>query len=294
MKSVSYIAVCLLTLLLLSCSEDDPKQQEGYFRLAQVQSPTMRAGAKTHDISETSFDLGSVKASREFYFLLANGGDTDITNVELSTNNPAFIISPASISLLPAESSEANALIPMVSLGIEHGPKLNGVGYTQLLPMGENTATLTITGRTVVNDEVVLVESTFTFTVDAKTMDITLYNGEEEINYDNAPAQYSGFEFDSELPAIPGYDFTPDNFSIKNTGNVPVTLQIIYSYIENETSELELAPNEITAVIFPPTPTNYYVTLIKVDGEGTVTNRSRLKQGVDGLGYVIVQKMLEQ
>ena len=73
MKPISYIAVCLLTLLLLSCSEDDPKQQEGYFRLAQVQSPTMRAGAKTHDVSETSFDLGSVKASREFYFLLANG-----------------------------------------------------------------------------------------------------------------------------------------------------------------------------------------------------------------------------
>lgn len=293
MKSLHLFAPFLLLMFLASCSEDEPKSKKsGYFKLAQVQSPGTRStvrNARVGATEETSFNLGEIKASREFYFMLVNGGETDITGVELETNNDAFIISPASISLLPSVTSEAESLVPLISLGIEHGPKLNGVGYTDLLPMGTNTAMLTITGSTVENGETVLLESTFTITVDAKTMDITLYSDDQEIDMSVFPAFFSGSEFESGLPGIPGYVINPENFKIKNTGNTDVTVKIVHQVSESQQAAYELEPNESATINFPaPTTADYYLSQITVDGKGTVSERLRLRQGLDGKGYLIV------
>jgi hypothetical protein len=170
-----------------------------------------------------------------------------------------------------------------------HGVQLNGVGYADILAKGSHTALLTITGKTTVNGALTEIESTFQFTLEAKVMDVTLLSDNTEIDYTNYNGQWVGNEFESGLPAIPGYDFNPSNFKIMNTGNTSLTIKLSQMATTPSEISINLEPNETKSIEFQePLDTDHYYALVSIDSKGAVSNRSRVKQGVDGKGYMIL------
>lgn len=291
-KTIIYLI--LLTPLLNSCSDEEVNQskESSYFTLSQIKSSSPNGRTSSESEISTEFNLGDIKASKEFYFLLGNGGDKSIFNVKLETSNPMFTISPQKISILEGKNSTSNNIIPLLSLGILHGVQLNGVGYTGLLPMGKNQIILSITGKVLENGDSVEVSATFDMIVNAKQMDITLYSNNVEIDFSNSNAigQWTGLEFESGLPSIPGYDFNPTNLKAKNTGNVEISLSLNNLASEPEIIKMVLQPNEIKQINFPaPVDNDYYFALLELDGNGTITDRSRIRQGINGKGYLVLQ-----
>jgi hypothetical protein len=279
-----------MLIVLIGCSENEVQRNpvNGYFTLSQLENENGRKSTTLN--SEIGFHLGILKASREFYFLLGNGGDSPVQNITLETNHPQFIVSPSHIDLLPGKSSTGNAVIPLISLGVLHGRQLNGMGRTDLLPLGETEAVVTIKGTVEIDGTPTEVVSMFTMKVDAKVMDVTLFSNEEEIDYRNFNAQYVGFEFESGLPSIPGYDFDPANIRIKNTGNVHVEIRLDYTYSGDTFSVIELSPGESSSLNIPNVtdqPDNYFAYL-RIESGGTITYQSRVKQGTDGKGHMIL------
>ena len=60
------------------------------------------------------------------------------------------------MSFLPGkELLGSNTIILLIALEVVHGTQLNGVGYSELLPMGENLVTLSITGKTIENNDTI-------------------------------------------------------------------------------------------------------------------------------------------
>lgn len=104
----------------------------------QTDTGATRSGAQAH------FDLGQIKGSSSFYFLLYNVGRRPITNVTLSTNDANFAVSPERIDTLIPEGNVG--MLPIVKISAYHGTPLDGVGNRPCLPMGRNSATVTISG----------------------------------------------------------------------------------------------------------------------------------------------------
>jgi hypothetical protein len=283
----------LICALLDSCSDEGINQrpEPAYFTLAQIKNSNPNGRASSINETSTEFRLGDIKASKEFLFLLGNGGDNSIFNVKLETSNPKFTISPQTISVLEGKSSTNNSIIPLVSLGVLHGPQLNGVGYTELLPMGENEVTISISGKVIENGDSVEVSSIFDVTVNAKQMDIKLYSNDLEIDFSNSNAigQWIGLEFESGLPSIPGYDFNPSNLKIKNTGNVEISLSLSNLASGPDTIRMVLQPNQLEPINLPVPIGDYYFALFELNGNGTITDRSRIRLGTNGKGYLILQ-----
>lgn len=69
---------------------------------------------------QVKFDLGDIKASREFLFLLSNSGDVPVFDISITTDHLQFRVSPQRIDTLRANGSTDN-LLPLVSVGVEHG-----------------------------------------------------------------------------------------------------------------------------------------------------------------------------
>jgi hypothetical protein len=126
-------------------------------------------------LSETSFDLGMLNKSRDYYFLLGNSGGTDITGIAIGSSNNAFVVAPAAIDVLPASGM---AVTPIVRVSVIHGLNLNGVGFAPLLPKGPNQADIMVAGTT--GGQAVTL--TVHLTVDAKVMDVELLDANTAVD----------------------------------------------------------------------------------------------------------------
>ena len=280
----------LILLSIAACNKDEESRESGpgYFMLTEVKYPGLKnTRLYAKDSAKTAFQLGDLKSSREFYFLLSNGGENPIFDIHLATDNTLFIIAPENISNLPGKDASGDAaFIPLISLGIIHGRQLNGVGYAVLLPMDENSATLTITGRTIENGDTIDLISEFDFSVNAKKMDIQLFEQSQEVDLLNPTA--SGFFLFNYggLGTIRYYHLTSNTFTIKNTGNVDISIRI------NESDDLGnfVSPRDTTllqnqSVVIQPAMNHVVLSL---DSDGTVTDDARLQLGNDGKGYFAI------
>jgi hypothetical protein len=290
------IVPILIFLALAGCKKDydTRKPAPGFFRLTEIRNTLKSTGSVSDDSIKTSFQLGDLKASREYYFLLANGGDNPIFDVHLQTDNPRFGIAPSTISTLPGkDQSGGAAFLPLISLGVIHGTQLNGVGFTPLLPMDENSATLTITGKTVENGDTIDLSSEFDFSVDAKIMDIRLFEGEQEISLTDpvGNASMGGVNYGG-LGFIRYYHFTTNGMTIQNTGNVDINVRVIeldpmVATIAKDTVLL-LHPGGSGGVAL----TEVHV-VVSLDSQGTITDDARIQLGNDGKGYFAILKYEE-
>lgn len=275
----------LLGVSIISCSEDNDsiKTVGGHFKLVQIQSAKNARTLATSDES-TTFDLGDLRASKEFYFLLQSTGGT-ITDITLETDNPSFTVTPESIS----ELEENGAIMPLISVGITHGIYLNGFGFTDILNMGEQSTTLTIRGKTVIEGNLVDVESVFTFRINAKVMDARLFDDNSEIDFTSVFSTTSGVPNAGGLGAVRGYLSQTGIIKIENTGNVDIRVRGVANFAGELFVDESVAPGE--SISFDITGRNYAV--ISLDGNGTITDNNKIQMGNDGKGYFGVEKALE-
>lgn len=284
----------LALVITIGCSNNDvaPKTDKPYFTFSQLKSSL--PGGRVTSVNSTadanaSFDLGDIKSSKRFYFLLGNGGDGKIYNINLTTDNATILVSPQHISVMEGKNSTENTIIPLISLDVNHGIRLNGIGYTDLLPKGENTVILTVTGKILSNNDSVQIQSDFKLKMNALQMDVTLFSDNVVIDYGVTNGDWIGFETVSGLPSLPSYDFDPADFKIKNTGNVDIMVMFDH-LLTGDPITFSLHPDEMSSSISIPTidGVDSYNALMSIEAGGTITDRSRIKQGVDGKGYLIM------
>ncbi len=294
MKHLVIMAIAM-QVIFISCNKEDDiientkddiieMKEPGYFLLTELKNPVKSSTIDSQlKSAQAGFDLGDLKASMQYSFILVNGGDQPIFDIALTTDNPSFAISPGAISLLEGNARLGNTsrsgFIPLISLGIVHGTRINGVGFSELLPMGINTSVLTITGKTIDGSDTIDISSDFEFTVNAKVMDIKLYVDNSEIdltkNYDGASTTLGGLGF------MRLYRVKPGNLEIENTGNVTIDL----TYGGNKEM---LKPNEKTQIeIFGGSNITF-----SLDGNGTIADNNRIQLGNDGIGYFMISTKL--
>jgi hypothetical protein len=275
MKTV-ILSFGIILFSLLSCKKEDnkdPQPRPGSFVLTELKQSNLKSA--NEDSIKTEFNLGDLLASKEFYFILSNAGDNPIYDVKFVSDNPAFTISPSYISTLYGTNSNST-MIPLISLGVIHGTKLNGIGYTSLLPMNQNSSTITVTGNIEEDGELVEIQSKFKFNVNAKVMNIALYDDNSEINL-LKPA----FSMSSNLGGlgfIRGYIFTTTKMKIKNTGNVTINCTLYPKGKKDATYTLKV---DSTAQFTLNQP-NYFVEL---ESNGTIADDNRIQLGNNGKGY---------
>jgi hypothetical protein len=280
------IIVIVMQVFFISCNKEDDiiekkkddiieKKEPGYFVLTELKNSVKSSNTDYQLKSvQTTFDLGSLKASMTHSFILINGGDQPIFDIVLNTDNLAFTISPNAISLLEGnarfDNTSNSGFIPLISLGIIHGIHINGFGFTDLLPKGINTSLLTITGKTIDGNDTIKISSEFEFIVNARVMDIKLYANNYEIdltrNYDGWSTTLGGLGF------MRLYNVNSDSLEIENTGNVDIDL----TYGSN--NEI-LEPNEKKQI------KNINQMIFRLDGNGTIADNKRIQLGNDGIGY---------
>jgi hypothetical protein len=259
-------------MLIAGCSEQPatgPEQtttlnpQSGKFGLSSMGKLEKRsADAAVLAGSQVTFNLGKIKGSSGFFFLLYNVGMTPITNVTLSIENPAYSVFPSSMDTLIPGSDVG--MLPVVKIAAFHGTPYDGVGTRPLLPMGNNKFVLHISGNsktTAGKDTVIALDAEMN--LDALIMDLSI-NG---MNGKLTPAPEGGVNT-SEVASIESGITKVSNYStkckgdsiitIRNAGNVPLHCKIYSS-------------SNITA-------TNNY-TVVKV-ADTVIASGSEMKQSI--------------
>jgi hypothetical protein len=248
--------------------------QPGRFVIALAEMPAGASGRTGATQADTAFDLGPLKASRTVAFALSNGGDAPIFDVALTSDQLPFEITPRAIDRLPGTKEGATATA--LRMGIVHGLALDGSGRATLLPKGRHSATIHLTGKTIVNQDTLPVHGAFAVSVEAKVIDIRYFSGNEAVN----PLR-TGF-----------YQVEPARtVRVVNAGNVAVTPSFQYYVVASDAGSrtmekimhtVELQPGasiDITGMIAfdgervegTRTLSTYGETYVDVAGDGTVS-----------------------
>ena len=290
------LSALLLSVVLPSCDKDEvnpttdstttdlpdeiPTVRPGGFALSRlINVPNGRSAATVPH--QVKFDLGDIKASREFLFLLANSGDVPVFDISITTDHPQFEVSPHRIDTLGVNGS-TNNLLPLVSVGIKHGVALNGVGQVDLLEKGANTGTVSITGKTIVADDTVEVKAEVEMRVEAKVADIDVYINGNLLDLYQRDFKSIG-PFDSN-----GYSITLNSeIKIVNVGNVPIQLTYYNDSEASEKNDVLLKNGEsVTFNARPGSNIDFMDISLIIDGGNTIMKHKKILQGEDGRGYI--------
>lgn len=240
--SAIHIFSLLISLLIISCQKKEepipqtqqpiePIETSGFFVISSIEYPS---NGRIASVSPTySFDLGALKASDKFSFLITNGGDKPIFNVTLTSDIAPFEILPKSIRSIPGRN--VGGVIQLLTINVTHGLSKTG-GPAPLLAQGQNKAVIRMSGKTLVDNDTVAVTGEFTVSVDAKIVGLKIYSADQQV-HDPTTNQWS-VNVTSPVRMV-------------NTGNVTIK-PVLYSFIRNPTSGnyekrvegiFELAPN---------------------------------------------------
>jgi hypothetical protein len=268
--------LAVLALALAACAADS----RGQLSLAALdalkgavgtsQSALDGAGTSQSAPNGTAytFQLGELRASRDFYFILRNGGNADVEDVALSIDNSAFVLSPTTIERIPA--LDTSSVAPIVRVRAVHGRGADGLGFAPLMPMGESQATLTITGSSAGD----LLSLSAIVTVDAKVMDVELRSG--------AAIDLSGWGISPSSLGGLGYIrhyFIRGGLTLTNIGNVDIEVK----YFTNDRPPVTAHVGETIGLFTLP---RGFVTMGFAGG--AITDNERLQLGNDGIAYLSV------
>jgi hypothetical protein len=281
-------------VILFLCSRDFPVQTDqtvavypgpGKFSLSHVRGLAKTdAAASAAGEGRAGFDLGSVGGSASFYFLLYNVGFSPITGISIGFADSQFAVSPARMdTLFPGIDI---GLLPIVKVSAVHGTALTGVGYRPLLPMGNDTAVLTIKGTTRTKDgrDSVLVLAAG-MAVKALVMDIDVRDANGSLPLASPGGKIRG-DFPEGMTEMPFYSVSGCSVEIKNTGNVPVTATLWTEHADAgdttwaETLSATIGPGRTTA-----TPRLGGRCVVAVDGNNTVSDQTKLPLLPNGKCY---------
>jgi hypothetical protein len=259
---------------------------------AAVQGQMSSATTFGNISSATTFDLGTIKASQNYYFILSNAGDIPVTDVVITTDNDNFVVSPNKIDVISPQNN--NYIIPVIKVGATHGVSLNGVGYTDsLLPMGNNECTINVSGKTKdKNGNVIGVNINAKLKIYSEVVNIELHDGNNTLDM-SKPLQTTWFS----TYLIKQYQcMTP---TIVNSGNVDISItnyQLVWGTVYfSEIEKFILKPNESRLLNYPKLYTNngylYKTINLKIDGSNTITNYNSLQLQSDGNTYISITNL---
>ena len=210
-------------LMFAACTNDggtaantDP--QPGQIQL--VQGLSKISSSSVDSSASYVFNLDTIKSSVQDEFILQNTGDYDVKSIKLTTNNPHFYFSPSEIPVLSC--SKKSLILQVIKLNVLHGVILNGVGYTDMLPMGANTATVQITATTTnAHHDSLTISQNATLKTFAKVADMAVYSGSSQVNLSNPSGSSTTGNVITGF--VPWYATSIS--SIKNTGNTDLKLK---------------------------------------------------------------------
>ncbi|HAE37684.1 MAG TPA: hypothetical protein DCG57_03475 [Candidatus Riflebacteria bacterium] len=238
--------------------------------------------------TSADFDLGTLKATQSYYFLLNNSGDMPITDVSLAAENASIEVYPQKIDQI--SNSTDVAAVPIISIKIRHGQTTGTVGHVPTLSPGDLSANVVITGKTKTADgEEISLSHSLNLSTLVQYADIKLtINGVErdliKPNYSGSTIFGDGTSLRCYVGAVP---------VIENTGNTSLKLTIF----DNENTwligptqirEATLAPGHTYTDDFSNTTNNEVV--IRIDTLGVVYDTERLKGHADGYIYFTLAK----
>ncbi len=215
-----------------------------------------------------SFDLGTIRATDEFFFILSNAGGASITGITIVSDNPAFEVSPTAISELLPDTGTAS-ITPVVRVTAVHGIPSSGLGFANPLPAGANNAVINFNGTT--TDSVgasIAVALDATLTANALLFDIQITDafGVVDLAITNGTVLGIPEAGGGNVPNIA----VEGDILVENTGNVDIVVTANATVPGSGT----LTPG--MPISFPNTDSNPNTLILIMDGGGTVSDQSRL------------------
>lgn len=99
------------------------------------------------DIAEdVDIDVGCLLKSGNYYFILNNNTDYELTDITITSSNPAFNVTPETITSIGVVG-KSTGITPMLRVAINHGTSLNDMGTPDALPSGTAKTEVTISGK---------------------------------------------------------------------------------------------------------------------------------------------------
>jgi hypothetical protein len=141
------------------------------------------------DVADTvDIDVGCLLRSGNYYFVMDNTTEYELTDVMFTSSNPAFTATPAKIASIGVVG-KSTGVTPLLRVAISHGTQLNDMSTPDPLDEGTAKTTLTITGK--VNGQEFKQE--YVIGGYAKVIDVVRKNGEL---YLEGPIYQNGKLFD--------------------------------------------------------------------------------------------------
>jgi hypothetical protein len=313
-KCVCLLAGMFLIAGFVGCSKESPVQtQPTEKNLSSTQGPggfgisymkglaKLRKTSKVQSGENVNFNLGSIKGSTAFYFLLYNVGKSLITNVTLTVSDSSFSVYPAAMDTLATGTDIG--MLPVVKVNAIHGTSFDGVGYRSIMKQGANSAVVRIQGTTKTSHGVdTVVALSVGLNLQALVMDFKFYGPGGDVNFEIPKMSLMGrFLYDSAISvAMPAtwVGYYPENFKfvlnsgsrgcynndirdtamkIRNTGNVPLGITQ-FPTGSAPTVQATVSPGD--SLVIAKAAGRYIV-----DGNHTVANPQRMSLHTDGKFY---------
>ncbi len=274
--------------------------EAGRFGLSQLEGlEKTRAATGVKEGENVHFNLGSIRGSTPFFFLLYNTGSRPITGVTLSSRGGGnFEVYPASIDTL--YSGDNLGMLPIIKVSAIHGTQLNGIGFLPLMPKGTNSTVVMITGSTkTASGADTTVQFEAAMSVEALVMDFAVGTASTRIDLSRW-GQSSAF---GDFPDFKQFGFAAvyeycnldTSFVFTNTGSYPV---LVKAYREHDNPpasteyRFEMVLDSVVAQgdsvnvavhregTFDPTRT--ISTYMIVSGDGAIADRELLPMADNG------------
>lgn len=149
------IILALTTSILLACgnningteqSKKDPIDLNNVLSL-RIQTTLKKESFVCGDkASEVDIDVGCLLKSGNFYFILNNNTDYELTDVTITSTNPAFNVTPETITSI-GTADKSTGITPMLRVAINHGTSLNDMSTPDALPSGTAKTEVVISGK---------------------------------------------------------------------------------------------------------------------------------------------------
>lgn len=150
MKKITSLISLLMLAMLSACgggggSEEQSIDLSNVLTLGHADGLPKQVVKCTHTVDSVDMDFGCLLKSGKFALIPQNNSDYELTDISITVDNPQFEVTPAKIASIGAPDKSTGS-IPIIQLSVNHRSPLNALTETDPLPVGENTATITITG----------------------------------------------------------------------------------------------------------------------------------------------------
>lgn len=291
---LKFLSMLLLCLLTVSCGEASKNTVTLPIDDTTIESKgSFVVKVMSNDVSETNlkqsnalvdngiqkiYTIGDLKASKRLSFLIGNGGGSKITTINITSSSNYLSFTPNFFEVL---DKKGNNDLELFDIGITHGTVLNGIGYADLLSMGNHSPTFTVTGYTKQGTNNIKISATYQIKFNAKVASFDLIIDGVTQNFNTAlktTSPYGGI-------GNADYFYTGNKIAkLKNTGNVDLKINMKEHFASFRTFSTKNIPvrQSVTLNATTLSPFNQWV---EVDTNNTVFDFKLYDKGNNGHAY---------